>query len=174
MLARLFCQGLSFFREKRSFAPLHPWCIRLHPFDRESSHGRLFRESHAIGTYATIPFAAQGQRPAGRLTALCRLAILDIRQGGMRYGISGSFSHLGQAGPRPAGAACGQPAAPHRAQGEILHNGDMDCAGLLLVRRGQLRAYIQSEEGRQITIYRLFDRDMCLSFRPLHDAFHPI
>lgn len=51
-------------------------------------------------------------------------------------------------------------------KGKILHNGDMDCAGLLLVRRGQLRAYIQSEEGRQITIYRLFDRDMCLFSAP--------
>lgn len=47
-------------------------------------------------------------------------------------------------------------------KGTVLHNGDMDCTGLLLVRAGQLRAYILSEEGREITIYRLFDRDMCL------------
>ena len=38
----------------------------------------------------------------------------------------------------------------------------MDCTGLLLVRHGQLRAYILADEGREITIYRLFDRDMCL------------
>ena len=38
----------------------------------------------------------------------------------------------------------------------------MDCTGLLLVRHGQLRAYSLSDEGREITIYRLFDRDMCL------------
>ena len=47
-------------------------------------------------------------------------------------------------------------------KGTILHNGDMDCTGLLLVKSGQLRAYILSEEGREITLYRLFDRDMCL------------
>lgn len=47
-------------------------------------------------------------------------------------------------------------------KGTILHNGSADCAGLLLVRSGQLRAYILSEEGREITIYRLFDRDVCL------------
>ena len=47
-------------------------------------------------------------------------------------------------------------------KGTILHNGDMDCTGLLLVKAGQLRAYILSDEGREITIYRLFDRDMCL------------
>ena len=47
-------------------------------------------------------------------------------------------------------------------KGTVIHNGSMDCTGLLLVRSGQLRAYILSEEGREITIYRLFDRDMCL------------
>jgi len=47
-------------------------------------------------------------------------------------------------------------------KGTVLHNGSMDCTGLLLVKTGQLRAYILSDEGREITIYRLFDRDMCL------------
>lgn len=47
-------------------------------------------------------------------------------------------------------------------KGTVLHNGSADCAGLLLVRSGQLRAYILSEEGREITLYRLFDRDICL------------
>ena len=45
-------------------------------------------------------------------------------------------------------------------KGTVLHNGDMDCTGLLLVKSGQLRAYILSDEGREITLYRLFDRDM--------------
>ncbi len=47
-------------------------------------------------------------------------------------------------------------------RGTVIHNGQMDCLGLLLLRTGQLRAYILSEEGREITIYRLFDRDLCL------------
>ena len=47
-------------------------------------------------------------------------------------------------------------------KGTVLHTGDSDCTGLLLVRRGQLRAYILSDEGREITIYRLFERDICL------------
>lgn len=47
-------------------------------------------------------------------------------------------------------------------KGTILHNGSADCAGLLVVKSGQLRAYILSDEGREITIYRLFDRDICL------------
>ena len=47
-------------------------------------------------------------------------------------------------------------------KGTVLHNGSQDCTGLLLIRTGQLRAYILSDEGRQITLYRLFDRDLCL------------
>ena len=48
----------------------------------------------------------------------------------------------------------------HVEKGSVIHNGNMDCTGLLLVKSGQLRAYILSEEGREITIYRLFERDM--------------
>ena len=47
-------------------------------------------------------------------------------------------------------------------KGTVLHHGSMDCAGLLLLRSGQLRAYILSSEGREITIYRLFEMDVCL------------
>lgn len=47
-------------------------------------------------------------------------------------------------------------------KGTTLHNGNADCTGLLLVKSGQLRAYMLSEEGREITLYRLFDRDLCL------------
>ena len=45
-------------------------------------------------------------------------------------------------------------------KGTIIHNGNLDC--LLLVKSGQLRTYILSDEGREITLYRLFDMDMCL------------
>jgi len=47
-------------------------------------------------------------------------------------------------------------------KGTVLHNGTADCIGLLVIRSGQLRAYILSDEGREITIYRLFERDFCL------------
>ena len=35
-------------------------------------------------------------------------------------------------------------------KGTVIHNGSMDCTGLLLVKTGQLRAYILSEEGREV------------------------
>lgn len=47
-------------------------------------------------------------------------------------------------------------------KGTPLHNGNMDCMGLLLIKSGQIRVYVLSEEGREITLYRLFDRDICL------------
>ena len=47
-------------------------------------------------------------------------------------------------------------------KGSALHSGSSECTGLLLVREGQLRAYILSDEGREVTLYRLFDRDICL------------
>ena len=46
--------------------------------------------------------------------------------------------------------------------GTTIHNGSMDCLGLLLIRSGQLRVYTLSSEGREITLYRLFDHDICL------------
>ena len=46
--------------------------------------------------------------------------------------------------------------------GTVVHNGSMDCLGLLLIRSGQLRVYTLSGEGREITLYRLFEMDICL------------
>ena len=52
---------------------------------------------------------------------------------------------------------------PMRAQaGTVVHNGSLDCLGLLIIRSGQLRVYTLSSEGREVTLYRLFDRDICL------------
>ena len=43
-------------------------------------------------------------------------------------------------------------------KGEVLHRGQADCLGLV----GVLRAYTISDEGREITLYRLYQRDVCL------------
>lgn len=47
-------------------------------------------------------------------------------------------------------------------KGAVLHDGSTSCAGLVLIITGQLRAYILSEDGREITLYRLLDQDICL------------
>ena len=46
--------------------------------------------------------------------------------------------------------------------GTVVHNGHLDCLGLLIIRAGQLRVYTLSSEGREVTLYRLFDHDICL------------
>ena len=45
---------------------------------------------------------------------------------------------------------------------EILYNGSQDCMGLILVLSGQVRAFTISDDGREITMYRLFERDICI------------
>lgn len=50
----------------------------------------------------------------------------------------------------------------HYSAGESLHTGSEDCSGLFLIQTGQLRVYMISESGREVTLYRLFDRDVCI------------
>ena len=47
-------------------------------------------------------------------------------------------------------------------KGTVSQRGSLDCSGLLLVQSGQRRAYILSDEGQEITIYRLIEEDICL------------
>ncbi len=49
----------------------------------------------------------------------------------------------------------------HYSKGDILHAGT-NCTGLFIVTSGQLRAYTVSQDGREITLYRLFECDICL------------
>lgn len=51
-------------------------------------------------------------------------------------------------------------------KGTVLHGRGEDCTGLILVESGQLRAFILSDEGREVTIYRLFEMDICLLSAP--------
>ncbi|NLG25936.1 MAG: Crp/Fnr family transcriptional regulator [Clostridiales bacterium] len=46
--------------------------------------------------------------------------------------------------------------------GALLHAGQADCTGLYMVLDGQLRAFIVSDAGREITLYRLLALDICL------------
>ena len=50
----------------------------------------------------------------------------------------------------------------HFVTGESMRSGSENCSGLFLIKSGQVRAYIISESGKEITLYRLFDRDVCI------------
>ena len=47
-------------------------------------------------------------------------------------------------------------------KGTRIHDSSEECLGLVILHTGQLRAYILSEDGREITIGRLFDYDVSL------------
>ena len=47
-------------------------------------------------------------------------------------------------------------------RGTVVHDGSPECKGMVLVKSGQLRAYLLSEEGREVTICRFFEMDICL------------
>ena len=47
-------------------------------------------------------------------------------------------------------------------KGTVVHDGSPQCKGMVLVKNGQLRAYLLNDEGREVTICRFFERDICL------------
>lgn len=47
------------------------------------------------------------------------------------------------------------------APGVMVHSGK-ECLGLLLIKSGQLRAYMMSETGKEVTLFRMFQDDVCL------------
>ena len=47
------------------------------------------------------------------------------------------------------------------AKGANIHDGS-ECTGVILVRSGCLRVYMLSDEGKEITLYRLFEGDICI------------
>lgn len=46
-------------------------------------------------------------------------------------------------------------------KGNNIHNGN-ECSGVIFVLSGSLRVYIMSEDGKDITLYRLHKGDMCM------------
>ena len=46
-------------------------------------------------------------------------------------------------------------------RGATVHDGG-ECTGVILIKSGCLRVYLLSEEGKEVTCYRLFPGDMCI------------
>jgi len=47
-------------------------------------------------------------------------------------------------------------------KGACVHGAESECIGVLLIRKGMLRTYMLSEEGREVTLFRLRDGDLCI------------
>lgn len=50
----------------------------------------------------------------------------------------------------------------HYKKGEMIHNGKDECLGQIVVLSGEVRAYLLSEEGREVTLFMLRDGDPCV------------
>ena len=56
---------------------------------------------------------------------------------------------------------CNNTTEEHFDREQPLHD-NMGCSGLFIVQRGRLRVYMLSEDGKEITLYRLGPGDMCM------------
>ena len=56
---------------------------------------------------------------------------------------------------------CRQSFALTYPKGTNIHDGN-ECSGVIFVRSGSLRLYMMSEDGKDITLYRLHKGDMCM------------
>ena len=46
-------------------------------------------------------------------------------------------------------------------KGSMVHSASEKCLGLILVEEGRLRVYVESEEGRDVTLYRMEPGEIC-------------
>lgn len=48
------------------------------------------------------------------------------------------------------------------AKGAAILDRERECNGLIVVKNGQLRAFFELEDGKELTLYRLLARDICI------------
>lgn len=56
---------------------------------------------------------------------------------------------------------CENSVEEHFEKAQAVHN-NTECSGLYIVKEGRLRLYMLSEEGKEITLYRLVPGDICM------------
>lgn len=56
---------------------------------------------------------------------------------------------------------CNNSSVEHFEKEQNVHN-NMGCSGLYIVKSGKLRVYMLSDEGKEITLYRLGTGDVCM------------
>lgn len=47
-------------------------------------------------------------------------------------------------------------------KGQNVHGASGDCTGVIFLETGTMRAYLLSEEGKEVTLYRLYSKDICM------------
>lgn len=59
-------------------------------------------------------------------------------------------------------------------KGNIINRTDEGCRGAIILQSGQIRVYILSDEGREVTLYRLYPSDVCVFFGILLAGFYRV
>lgn len=57
---------------------------------------------------------------------------------------------------------CSNTMSAEYVKGSMIHGGGAECTGGILVLEGSARVYIMSEDGREVTLYRLYPGDICM------------
>ena len=47
-------------------------------------------------------------------------------------------------------------------KGENIHGGGIHCTGVICIKSGRLRVYLLSPEGKEVTLFRLLEHDVCM------------
>lgn len=45
---------------------------------------------------------------------------------------------------------------------ENVYNYLKECLGIIIIKKGELRAYLLSEEGKEATLFRIFEKEVCI------------
>ena len=48
----------------------------------------------------------------------------------------------------------------HYEKGAFVHSSDNECLGMLFILAGEIRTYLLSEEGREVTLFRLYPGEL--------------
>lgn len=71
------------------------------------------------------------------------------------------FPFWDELSPQDQAELCRSSSARTYPKGAALHDGQ-ECSGVILVRSGSLRVSLLSDEGKDVTLYRLHPGDMCM------------
>lgn len=99
-------------------------------------------QTYAFGLY--IEFAMKGERRMTELNDLKKLPFWEKLSKDEQDLVQSSSS------------------IKHYTKNQIIYNCGTDCLGLTMVLSGELRTSILSEEGREITLYRLHKEELCV------------
>ena len=87
--------------------------------------------------------------------------------------LASAFPFWAQLTPQEQEQLCRFTRPVHYAKGTRVHSPLENCVGILLLRSGQLRSYLLSDDGRDVTLYRLFAGEVCiLSASCVMDSVH--